>query len=146
MGFHGRPNMRQLRKLHYVRIVSRLWLSLTTTDSRFKQTNSELAKANPNNAQQIFEPHWQSWFTQADVQRLKELGMNTVRVPVSSAFLEVSRTPVLITCVPKLGYWIVEPLVEAGEYYPTGGFRHLVRLDIPSLVVLATYIARSGKV
>ena len=84
--------MRQLRKLYHVRIVSQLQPSLTTTDLWFAQTNSELAKANPNNAEQIFEKHWQSWFTQADVQRLKGLGINTVRIPVSLAFLEVSRT------------------------------------------------------
>ncbi|KAF9779204.1 glycoside hydrolase family 5 protein [Thelephora terrestris] len=64
-----------------------------------------LTQANPNTADQIFDKHWRTWFTEADVQRLKELGINTVRIP--------------------LGYWLVEPLVEPGEYYPKGGMRRL---------------------
>lgn len=64
-----------------------------------------LTKANPNTADRIFDQHWRSWFTESDVQRLKELGMNTVRIP--------------------LGFWLVEPLVESGEYYPRGGMRRL---------------------
>lgn len=39
-------------------------------------------------------------------------------------FLESS--PVAILIAFKLGYWIVEPLVERGEYYPKGGMRRLV--------------------
>jgi len=92
MGLHGRSNLRQLLNLYHVRIVSRSRLSLTATYSRIEQTTSELAKANPNTADQIFDKHWQSWFTQDDVQRLKGLGINTVRIPVSLAFLKVSRT------------------------------------------------------
>lgn len=30
----------------------------------------------------------------------------------------------------KLGYWLVEPLVEEGEYYPRGGMRRLVCVQI----------------
>ena len=138
--------MRQLRRLHHVRIVSRLWLPRVATDSRFEQTNSELTKANPNTADQIFDKHWQSWFTQADVQRLKGLGINTVRVPVSLVSLETARIPVLTIWTPKLGYWLVEPLVEEGEFYPKGGMRRLVRLDIPTLIRLAAYSIHSGKV
>ena len=84
--------MRQLRRLYHVRIVSQLRLSLTTTNLRFGKIASELAKANPNTAEQIFDKHWQSWFTQDDVQRLKGLGINTVRIPVSLASLEAPRT------------------------------------------------------
>jgi len=64
-----------------------------------------LTKAYPDTADEIFDHHWQTWFTENDAQRLKELGINTVRVP--------------------LGYWIVEPLVEEGEFYPKGGMRRL---------------------
>jgi hypothetical protein len=45
-------------------------------------------------------------------------------------FLE--KPPVSILTVLKLGYWIVEPLVEQGEYYPKGGMRRLVCFHIPS--------------
>jgi len=64
-----------------------------------------LTQKYPNTADEIFDKHWQSWFTHADVQRLKDLGINTVRIP--------------------LGYWLVEPLVEEGEYYPKGGMLRL---------------------
>lgn len=64
-----------------------------------------LTQKYPNTADQIFDKHWRTWFTRADVQRLKDLGINTVRVP--------------------LGYWLVEPLVEEGEYYPKGGMHRL---------------------
>jgi len=77
---------------------------------------------------------------------LKGLGINTVRIPVSLTFLEASRIPVLTTHISKIGYWLVEPLVEDGEYYPKGGMRRLVRLDVPSLAMLATHTVRSGKV
>jgi hypothetical protein len=39
--------------------------------------------------------HWRTWFTQADVQRLKKLGINTVRVPVRLLFLEQFRVSIL---------------------------------------------------
>ncbi|KAF9653334.1 glycoside hydrolase family 5 protein [Thelephora ganbajun] len=65
----------------------------------------DLTKANPDTADQTFDKHWQTWFTKSDVQRLKELGINTVRIP--------------------LGYWLVEPLVEEGEFYPKGGIYRL---------------------
>ena len=91
--------MRQLPRLHHVRIVRCLRLPLTITNSRFDQPNSALTQANPDTADQIFDKHWQTWFTQADAQRLNELGINTVRIPVSSISLEVSQIIVLTTCV-----------------------------------------------
>ncbi|KAJ8518078.1 hypothetical protein ONZ45_g4797 [Pleurotus djamor] len=42
-----------------------------------------------------------------DVDELASLGINTVRIP--------------------LGYWIIERLVEEGEFYPKGGLAHLRR-------------------
>jgi len=65
----------------------------------------DLTRANPDTADQIFDEHWRTWFTERDVQRLRELGINTVRIP--------------------LGYWLVEPLVEEGEFYPKGGMHRL---------------------
>lgn len=69
-------------------------------------TEFALAKAYPDTVDEKFEKHWSTWFTQDDVTKLKDLGINTVRVP--------------------LGYWLVEPLVNrTDEYYPRGGLRHL---------------------
>ena len=42
-------------------------------------------------------------------------------------------TPSSYLTASKLGYWIVEPLVEDGEYYPKGGMRRLVRSLFVSL-------------
>lgn len=34
-------------------------------------------------ANQVFQKHWKTWFNQTDVDTLKSLGLNTVRIPVS---------------------------------------------------------------
>ncbi|KLO13684.1 glycoside hydrolase [Schizopora paradoxa] len=67
-----------------------------------------LVKAFPDTADQLFQSHWESWFTQSDVDALQQLGLNTVRIP--------------------LGFWIVEPLVDSSsEFYAKGGIKELKR-------------------
>lgn len=67
-----------------------------------------LNKAFPHTADALFKKHWETWFTQADVDHLKELGINTVRIPV--------------------GFWIVEALVDRKtEFYARGGLLQLKR-------------------
>ena len=58
-------------------------LPLAIKSSPSGQIDSALTQKYPKTADQIFDTHWQTWFTWADVQRLKDLGINTVRVPVS---------------------------------------------------------------
>lgn len=41
-------------------------------------------------------------------------------------------SPVSVLTRLKLGYWLVEPLVEEGEHYPKGGMLRLVRFHTPS--------------
>ena len=54
-----------------------------------------------------FKKHWETWFTQDDVDRIVDAGMNTVRIP--------------------LGFWVVEDLVDtATEPYAQGGLDELV--------------------
>ncbi|KAJ3810425.1 glycoside hydrolase family 5 protein [Lentinula aff. lateritia] len=66
------------------------------------------AEAFPDTVDAIFKTHWESWFNQTDVSSLKNLGINTVRIP--------------------LGYWIVEQLVNRQtEFYPRGGLEQLIR-------------------
>ena len=45
--------------------------------------DSAFAQAYPNVVDQKFNTHWETWFNQADVQRLQMYGINTVRIPVS---------------------------------------------------------------
>ncbi|RPD58958.1 glycoside hydrolase [Lentinus tigrinus ALCF2SS1-7] len=72
-------------------------------------------EAYPDTADEKFEKHWSTWFTQDDVDALSAVGINTVRIPLS-AF------------TPLLGYWIVERLVDRKtEYYPRGGILQLQR-------------------
>lgn len=67
-----------------------------------------LAKKYPDAVDDRFAKHWDTWFTQNDIEALKVAGINTVRLP--------------------LGYWIVEDLVDrAVEYYPRGGLKYLRR-------------------
>ncbi|KAG1884234.1 glycoside hydrolase family 5 protein [Suillus subluteus] len=71
-------------------------------------SESSFAKAYPDTVDTIFAKHWDTWFTQDDVNTLKAAGINTVRVP--------------------LGYWIVEALVDRpNESYPRGGLSYLRR-------------------
>ncbi|KAK7686302.1 hypothetical protein QCA50_010526 [Cerrena zonata] len=66
------------------------------------------AQAYPKTVDGIFDKHWSTWFTQDDINQLKENGINTVRIP--------------------LGYWIVEPLVDRKtEFFPRGGIKQLKR-------------------
>ncbi|KAG8739589.1 hypothetical protein FRC10_005417 [Ceratobasidium sp. 414] len=64
-------------------------------------------KLGQTQADKVFAQHWSTWFTQADVNRIADAGLNTVRIP--------------------LGYWIVEELVDRStEYYvPRGGMQYL---------------------
>ncbi|RPD58961.1 glycoside hydrolase [Lentinus tigrinus ALCF2SS1-7] len=67
-----------------------------------------LVEAYPDTADEKFEKHWSTWFTQSDVDALSEVGINTIRIP--------------------LGYWIVERLVNRKtEFFPRGGISHLKR-------------------
>jgi glucan endo-1,6-beta-glucosidase len=67
-----------------------------------------LTKAYPDTADRLFQEHWETWFTQDDVDKLQAYGINTVRIP--------------------LGFWIVEALVDRKtEFYPRGGLLQLVR-------------------
>ncbi|EJD55088.1 glycoside hydrolase family 5 protein [Auricularia subglabra TFB-10046 SS5] len=65
-------------------------------------SESALAKTLGNETDSVFQKHWETWFNQADIDRIKAAGLNTVRIP--------------------LGYWLVEPLVDRStEYYGRGG-------------------------
>ncbi|KIY63331.1 glycoside hydrolase family 5 protein [Cylindrobasidium torrendii FP15055 ss-10] len=68
-----------------------------------------LTKAYPDTADELFQAHWDSWFTAADVAALQDAGINTVRIP--------------------LGYWLVEALVDrsSGETFPRNGLKALKR-------------------
>ncbi|KAF5371728.1 hypothetical protein D9758_003402 [Tetrapyrgos nigripes] len=71
-------------------------------------TEFAFAQAYPDTVDQKFEEHWNTWFTGDDVNQLKDLGINTARIP--------------------LGYWIIEPLVDRKtEFYPRGGIHQLRR-------------------
>ncbi|KAF9529005.1 glycoside hydrolase family 5 protein [Crepidotus variabilis] len=67
-----------------------------------------LAQAYPDTVDATLKKHWQTWFSQSDVNAIKAAGINTVRIP--------------------LGYWIIEPLVNRKtEFYARGGIVELVR-------------------
>jgi len=89
----------------------------------------EFAKAYPSTVDQKFNQHWNTWFTQADVNQLVALGLNTVRIP--------------------LGYWIVEDLVDrTTEFYPRGGLaqlrRGLTQLSKAGIVAILDHHALPG--
>ncbi|KAF5357442.1 hypothetical protein D9757_011587 [Collybiopsis confluens] len=86
----------------------------------------ELGQAEQNTQ---FQKHWESWFSQTDVNTLKSLGINTVRIP--------------------LGFWIVEQLVNRQtEFYPQGGLAQLIRglgqLQAAGIVAILDHHALPG--
>lgn len=86
---------------------------------------SALAKKYPDTVDDRFAKHWDTWFTQNDIEALKVAGINTVRLPVSISGIRFAS---VTYCTTQLGYWIVEDLVDrAVEYYPRGGLKYLVR-------------------
>ncbi|KAL0635795.1 hypothetical protein Q9L58_005228 [Maublancomyces gigas] len=64
-----------------------------------------LGQAGANTA---FQAHWNRWITQDDINQIKSLGLNTIRIPV--------------------GYWIMESLIDSSEHFPRGGFQYLERV------------------
>ncbi|KAN0105831.1 glycoside hydrolase family 5 protein [Hyaloscypha variabilis] len=59
-------------------------------------------------ANSVFQAHWNSWITQADISQMQSYGLNTIRVPV--------------------GYWMLESLVYTSEHFPQGGIEYLETL------------------
>lgn len=59
-------------------------------------------------ADSAFQEHWNTWITTDDLDKIKEYGLNTIRVPV--------------------GYWMVESLVTSSEHFPRGGLKYLDRI------------------
>lgn len=68
----------------------------------------ECVKKLGSSADAAFEEHWKTWITKDDINRIKSLGLNTIRIPI--------------------GFWIHEELVREGEYYPKGGLKYLDQL------------------
>ncbi|EKM50047.1 glycoside hydrolase family 5 protein [Phanerochaete carnosa HHB-10118-sp] len=92
-------------------------------------TEFAFAQAYPDTVDQKFEQHWESWFTQDDVDQIAAAGINTVRIP--------------------LGYWIIEPLVNrTSEFYPRGGIKQLQRglsqLQAAGIVAILDHHALPG--
>jgi aryl-phospho-beta-D-glucosidase BglC (GH1 family) len=52
-----------------------------------------LAAAYPDDVDERFAVHWSTWFTQDDVNNLKDAGINTVRLPVNMLFVSTRRRP-----------------------------------------------------
>ncbi|KAF6753558.1 glycoside hydrolase family 5 protein [Ephemerocybe angulata] len=87
------------------------------------------ARAYPKTVDATLKKHWQTWFTQTDVDTLKAAGINTVRIP--------------------LGYWIIEPLVDRKiEWYAKGGIlelrRGLKQLQAAGIAVILDHHALPG--
>ena len=65
-------------------------------------------KLGQDGADAAFKNHWDTWITEEDMDKMKEYGLNAVRVPV--------------------GYWMIEELVDASEHFPRGGLEYMDRL------------------
>jgi len=43
-------------------------------------------KLGQEKADDVFNKHWETWFTEDDVKAIAQAGLNTVRIPVSNVF------------------------------------------------------------
>ena len=110
--------------MHQIRIVCFAFLSFSLA-FRTLVPSSALVKAYPDTADEKFAKHWDTWFTQDELNTLVAAGINTVRIPVSIFSIFFALLDHL--CPAQLGYWIVEDLVDRSkEYYPRGGLKYLV--------------------
>ncbi|PVI00523.1 glycoside hydrolase family 5 protein [Periconia macrospinosa] len=75
-------------------------------------TNSEfdcMRKLGKEQGNAAFQKHWDSWITEEDMDKMKEFGLNTIRVPV--------------------GYWMVEETIEKNsEPFALGSLSKMDRL------------------
>lgn len=93
-------------------MIPQEWLDMGGQDcgdcSACIRSEFAFVQAHPDTADEIFDKHWSTWFSQKDVNVLVALGLNTVRIP--------------------LGYWILGALVDRKtEFYPRGGLQQLRR-------------------
>lgn len=66
-------------------------------------------------ANAVFQSHWSTWFTQADVNGIVAAGLNTVRIPIP--------------------FWVIEDIViKSSEPYAQGGLTQLVITRISLLL------------
>ncbi|KAH8587557.1 putative endo-beta-1,6-glucanase [Bisporella sp. PMI_857] len=88
-------------------LSSSVWTNMGCGDA--KSEFDCVIKLGQTQANKVFQAHWDSWITQADIAQMQSYGLNTIRIPV--------------------GYWMLESLVYAdSEYFPQGAFTRLQRV------------------
>lgn len=85
------------------------WMSSTVMGSWGCSTKSEFdcvsSLPSQDDANSKWAEHWQDWVSAEDFKRMKDYGLNTVRIPV--------------------GYWFLESIVDSSEHFPQGGEKYL---------------------
>lgn len=64
-----------------------------------------VASLGQEKADAVFQRHWNTFITAKDFDKMKDYGLNTVRIPV--------------------GHWFVEETIIQGESWPRGGMKYL---------------------
>ncbi|KAF8307358.1 glycoside hydrolase [Clavulina sp. PMI_390] len=82
---------------------------INSSCSQYRMTEWKLATyLGQEQTNAVFKQHWETWFTQTDVDAIVAAGLNTVRIP--------------------LGFWLVEDLCNRpAEPYAEGGLDELIR-------------------
>lgn len=124
-----------LRSSHIVRplILSHAqpWITPSLFASKPEWVVDELTYAaywygnNATAGQAEISAHWDGWISYPDLQDIKRLGLNTVRIPVGCGFSRLGRIVSRLTrCEAD---WSLVPLLE-GETFMVGAFGYLRRL------------------
>ena len=84
------------------------WYGMGCSDEQASEFDC-VAKLGQDEADRVWDKHWSTWTTKDDIAKMKEFGLNAIRIPV--------------------GYWIREDLVyRDSEHFPNGGLRYLEQI------------------
>ena len=68
-------------------------------------------KLGQEKADQVFNTHWETWFTEDDVKAISDAGLNTVRIPVSDKSFASYDTGNL-SCHWLHNFYVKEPVIS----------------------------------
>lgn len=64
-----------------------------------------VSKLGQSKADTAFDRHYKNWITTSDVQKIHDVGLNTIRIP--------------------MGYWIYRDIVDSSEHFPNINLKYL---------------------
>ncbi|KAK8139887.1 hypothetical protein PG984_001010 [Apiospora sp. TS-2023a] len=93
-------------------LISEPWMMFQAWSEMNCATSTEcqsefdcVSKLGQSQADTAFDTHYQKWITTDDVQKIHDVGLNTIRIP--------------------MGYWIYRDIVDSSEHFPNIDLKYL---------------------